>query len=124
MNAPGRYENVRLKPGEAKVTVVADQRIPGASTFYFAKEDHTLGNALRMSLLRDPEVRFAGYRMTHPLEYVCELKVQVTPDSEGPEGPEGAADNRPLAAVIRSLDLVSEEFANIEAQFVAQFTRN
>lgn len=113
MNAPGRYENIRLKPTESRVTVVADPKVPNSSIFYLAKEDHTLGNALRMSLLRDPRVRFAGYRMTHPLEYVCEIKVQ-TADPE----------ILPIETLIYSLELVNEEFMNIEAQFRAHFKKD
>ena len=39
------------------------------------QEDHTLGNALRMELLNDPRVTFAGYRKHHPLEDRIELRV-------------------------------------------------
>ena len=30
-------------------------------------EDHTLGNIVRLQLLRDRSVKFAGYRKPHPL---------------------------------------------------------
>ncbi|KAH9258392.1 hypothetical protein BASA81_003441 [Batrachochytrium salamandrivorans] len=66
MNAPSTNEHIQLRGNEKKVTVVNDSKIINASIFYLAKEDHTLGNALRMSLLRDKDVRFAGYRMPHP----------------------------------------------------------
>jgi DNA-directed RNA polymerase II subunit RPB11 len=46
--------------------------------FSFAKEDHTLGNLLRMQLLRDPRVVYVGYAMRHPREPVCSLKVSTT----------------------------------------------
>lgn len=38
--------------------------------------DHTVGNLLRSKLLQSPEVEFAGYKITHPLEnkIVVELK--------------------------------------------------
>lgn len=39
-------------------------------------EDHTLGNLLRMQLLKDPNIIFAGYKVPHPLENRVELKVQ------------------------------------------------
>ena len=37
-------------------------------------EDHTLGNCVRLQLLRDRSVKFAGYRKPHPLEKRIELK--------------------------------------------------
>ena len=37
-------------------------------------EDHTLGNIVRMQLLRDKTVKFAGYRKPHPLENKIEIK--------------------------------------------------
>ena len=61
--------------------------IPNCGTFILGKEDHTIGtivvdniiiitnhnycysigNLIRIQLLRDPQVRFAGYKMPHPL---------------------------------------------------------
>lgn len=69
-----------------------------------AKEDHTLGNALRMSLLRDKEVKFAGYRMPHPLQFVCEMKVQTN---------EGV---KPINAVVGAIQALEEEFSQLENQ--------
>ncbi len=31
----------------------------------------------RLQLLRDPSVRFAGYRIPHPLTFECHIKVQT-----------------------------------------------
>ena len=41
-------------------------------------EDHTLGNLMQCQLLKDPIVKFAGYKKTHPLEDIIILKVQVS----------------------------------------------
>ena len=46
-------------------------------TFILGKEDHTIGNLLRYQLLRDPSVRFAGYRMPHPLVFDCHVRVET-----------------------------------------------
>ena len=40
-------------------------------------EDHTLGNVVRYSLLKDKSVKFAGYRKPHPLENKIEIKCQT-----------------------------------------------
>jgi DNA-directed RNA polymerase II subunit RPB11 len=58
-----------------------DTKIPNAATFTVLKEDHTLGNMLRMKLLDNPQVIFAGYKMPHPLEHEFVLKVQTTKDT-------------------------------------------
>ena len=41
-------------------------------------EDHTFGNVMRMQLLKDRIVKFAGYRRPHPLEAKVEVKIQTT----------------------------------------------
>lgn len=110
MNAPSTNEHIQLRGNERKVTVVNDSKIINASIFYLAKEDHTLGNALRMTLLRDKDVRFAGYRMPHPLQFVCELKVQTT-----------SSEVKPITTVISSLEALEAEFFLLENQFRAAF---
>ena len=35
-------------------------------TFVLHNEDHTLGNALRYMMLKDPDVDFCGYNVPHP----------------------------------------------------------
>ncbi|CAM9429938.1 unnamed protein product [Chrysoparadoxa australica] len=77
MNAPERSECWRLNEDEKKITYQADTKIPNAGNFVLLKEDHTLGNLIRMQLLQDKQVRFAGYMQPHPLEHVIQLKVQT-----------------------------------------------
>ncbi|CAD6574577.1 MAG: DNA-directed RNA polymerase II core subunit [Alectoria sarmentosa] len=66
-NTQPRFELFLLGEGEKKVTEEADTRIPSSSIFTFNKEDHTLGNLLRSRLLQSPHVKFAGYKVPHPL---------------------------------------------------------
>ena len=61
------------------MTYEPDQRVASAGTFTINKEDHTVGNLLRMQLLRDGDTRFAGYQLPHPLEHVCHVKVETAP---------------------------------------------
>jgi DNA-directed RNA polymerase subunit L len=82
MNQPDRYERFVLPPGERKVVYERD-KIPGAGTFTFSREDHTLGNLLRMQLLQDKNVLFAGYRIPHPLEHKMLVRVQTLKREEG-----------------------------------------
>lgn len=59
-----------------RVNYVKDEKLKDTGTFTLLKEDHTMGNMLRYSLLRDPRVLFAGYRMPHPLEYRTLVRVR------------------------------------------------
>lgn len=51
--------------------------MPNAGTFIIQREDHTIGNLVRMQLHKDPDVTFAGYRIPHPLEYRMLVKVST-----------------------------------------------
>ena len=79
MNAPERHRSYQLDEGQARMTYEPDQRVASAGTFTVNKEDHTVGNLLRMQLLRDGDTRFAGYQLPHPLEHVCHVKVETAP---------------------------------------------
>eukprot|EP00922_Rhytidocystis_sp_ex-Travisia-forbesii_P061959 GHVS01091753.1.p1 GENE.GHVS01091753.1~~GHVS01091753.1.p1 ORF type:complete len:178 (+),score=32.34 GHVS01091753.1:2-535(+) len=58
-----------------------DQRHPLCGTFHLAGEDHTIGNLVKIELLKNPHVKFAGYRQPHPLERRIELRVQTEEDT-------------------------------------------
>ncbi|KAK9734775.1 hypothetical protein RND81_04G162700 [Saponaria officinalis] len=53
---------------------------PSASTFSITEEDHTLANALRLVLNKDPRVAFCGYSIPHPSEARVNIRVQTTGD--------------------------------------------
>ncbi|MCQ2815845.1 MAG: DNA-directed RNA polymerase II subunit RPB11 [archaeon] len=55
----------------------AELNNPDSGIFTIYLEDHTLGNSVRMMLLRNPNVKFAGYRKPHPLENKIEIKIQT-----------------------------------------------
>jgi DNA-directed RNA polymerase II subunit RPB11 len=77
MNAPERFRSFLLDDGEPRMTYAPDQRIQSAGTFSINKEDHTIGNLLRMQILRDTNCRFVGYMLPHPLVHVCNVKVET-----------------------------------------------
>jgi DNA-directed RNA polymerase II subunit RPB11 len=56
-------------------------KIMNAATFTVQREDHTVGNVIRMQLHRDPSVLFAGYKLPHPLQYKMVVKIQTTSQS-------------------------------------------
>ncbi|KAL9120459.1 MAG: hypothetical protein Q9187_002988 [Circinaria calcarea] len=76
-NVPPRFELFLLADGEKKVVETPDTRIASTSIFVFNKEDHTLGNMVRSRLLKSPHVKFAGYRVPHPLFSTFELRLQT-----------------------------------------------
>ncbi|KAG6628235.1 hypothetical protein CIPAW_14G001100 [Carya illinoinensis] len=61
MNAPDRYERFVVPEGTKKVSYERDTKIINAASFTVEREDHTIGNIIRMQLHRDPNVLFAGY---------------------------------------------------------------
>ena len=77
MNQPERYECYVLEPDETKVKFVKDTKHEHSATFTVLKEDHTLGNLLRLQLLQDNRVLFSGYKVPHPLLYELVLKVRT-----------------------------------------------
>ena len=77
MNKPERYECYVLEDDEVKVEYKADTKTVNAGMFTILKEDHTLGNLLRMQLLNDKTVLFAGYKVPHPLFYTVLIKVRT-----------------------------------------------
>nr|XP_015207127.1 PREDICTED: DNA-directed RNA polymerases I and III subunit RPAC2-like [Lepisosteus oculatus] len=46
-------------------------------TFVLHDEDHTLGNALRYMVMKNPEVEFCGYSITHPSESKINFRIQT-----------------------------------------------
>jgi DNA-directed RNA polymerase II subunit RPB11 len=48
MNAPDRLDTVRLPEGSQKMYMTIDEKMPNAATFKVLREDHTVGNLVRM----------------------------------------------------------------------------
>ncbi|KAF2795806.1 RBP11-like subunits of RNA polymerase [Melanomma pulvis-pyrius CBS 109.77] len=48
-----------------------------AASFQFDGEDHTLGNALRYTIMKNPDVEFCGYSIPHPSEEKMNLRIQT-----------------------------------------------
>lgn len=46
-------------------------------TFVLRDEDHTMGNALRYILMRNPDVKFCGYSIPHPSENIMNIRVET-----------------------------------------------
>jgi DNA-directed RNA polymerases I and III subunit RPAC2 len=61
---------------EPKVEVVGTDET--CLTFVIRGEDHTLGNALRYVLMKNPDVEFCGYSIPHPSDDFVNIRVQTT----------------------------------------------
>jgi DNA-directed RNA polymerase II subunit RPB11 len=74
-----------------RIEYTEDPKLQNAGTFKLEREDHTLGNILRMQLLDDDRVIFVGYKQPHPLQHHILLKVQTVPGPYTPKSAVGAA---------------------------------
>ncbi|XP_007889577.1 DNA-directed RNA polymerases I and III subunit RPAC2 isoform X2 [Callorhinchus milii] len=57
--------------------VQADGSDDSSITFVLHEEDHTVGNALRYMVMKNPEVEFCGYSITHPSESKINFRIQT-----------------------------------------------
>jgi DNA-directed RNA polymerase II subunit RPB11 len=88
--------------------MVPDEKVPFAAVFTIAREDHTVGNLLRMELLRDPRVKFAGYKHPHPLDNDIILRVQ------------SGITVSPAAVVVDAARRLEDELRVLQSAFEAQ----
>ncbi|GLE00114.1 hypothetical protein PINS_up008841 [Pythium insidiosum] len=105
MNAPNRSDSYLLPEGAQKVTYEKDTKIPNAGRFKILREDHTMGNLIRMQLLRDSNVTFSGYQHPHPLVHDIIVRVQTNDASS------------PVEALGGCLDDLSTEFDELAQKF-------
>lgn len=48
-----------------------------SASFQIVEEDHTLGNALRYVIMKNPDVEFCGYSIPHPSENLLNIRIQT-----------------------------------------------
>mmetsp|Transcript_13152 Transcript_13152/g.35111 ORF Transcript_13152/g.35111 Transcript_13152/m.35111 type:complete len:122 (-) Transcript_13152:250-615(-) len=111
VNRPDTFELVDVPDGVEKVTFEKDKKVENAGKFIVEREDHTLGNTVRMQLLQDDRVLFAGYRMPHPLEPKLNIHVQTTRETT------------PSDAVISACNALMDSLNRIEEKFDAEVAR-
>lgn len=115
MNQPDRYERFVLPEHLKKLEYTPDTKIESAGTYTIEREDHTLGNLVRMQLHRDPKVLFAGYRIPHPLEPRMLIKVQTAPQQ--------GADYTPQEAFTNALSCLAGEFSELRGKTLAAIAK-
>eukprot|EP00033_Pygsuia_biforma_P003092 GCRY01003399.1.p1 GENE.GCRY01003399.1~~GCRY01003399.1.p1 ORF type:complete len:115 (-),score=29.46 GCRY01003399.1:143-487(-) len=83
------YEKMDPYPGSENLPPSVNLEMhcddPQNYTFTFTDEDHTLGNMLRYTLMKSPDVTFSGYTVPHPTESKMNLRVQTKDHVEAPK---------------------------------------
>ena len=63
---------------EDKLKIIPDKEEGDYNcTYTFQNEDHTLGNILRYTLMKDPNTLFCGYSIPHPSEDLMNVRLQT-----------------------------------------------
>ncbi|VEU20346.1 DEKNAAC101159 [Brettanomyces naardenensis] len=94
------YEKIKLLPGASEDGSIA--------SFQIVDEDHTLGNALRYMIMKNPEVEFCGYSIPHPSENKMNVRIQTYGDQTA------------VQALHKGLDDLANVCAFIEDEFLAK----
>mmetsp|Transcript_40244 Transcript_40244/g.99611 ORF Transcript_40244/g.99611 Transcript_40244/m.99611 type:complete len:123 (-) Transcript_40244:253-621(-) len=105
MNQPSRAEKFVLPEGTRKLTFTRDTKVSNAGTFTVQKEDHTLGNIVRMQLHRDPNIVFAGYKVPHPSSNMIIIKVHTNKNSS------------PMQATTEAVNHLRTEISDLSQKF-------
>ncbi|KAF2095080.1 RBP11-like subunits of RNA polymerase [Rhizodiscina lignyota] len=120
-DARARQEEERqdaiLVDDEQKIHVLPGSTDTSAS-FEFLHEDHTLGNALRYIITKNPVVELCAYSIPHPSEPKMHLRIQTFADME---------DNNVYDVLRKGLmdlqdlcDVVTENFTTARDKFVQE----
>ncbi|RDA95740.1 hypothetical protein CP533_5079 [Ophiocordyceps camponoti-saundersi (nom. inval.)] len=80
------------------------QRLPGSTdtgaSFEFLNEDHTLGNALRYMIMKNPDVEFCAYAIPHPSEPKMNIRIQTYEGTAVDALKKGLADLKDVCDVV------------------------
>ncbi|KAB8070820.1 DNA-directed RNA polymerase [Aspergillus leporis] len=99
---------------EEKRIIVLPGATETAASFQFDGEGHTLGNALRYAIMKNPQVEFCGYTIPHPSETKMNLRIQTYDTTTAVEALEKGLDT-----VMDLCDVVSEKFTTTRDAFNA-----
>ncbi|OTB20678.1 hypothetical protein K445DRAFT_52141 [Daldinia sp. EC12] len=97
-------QRVRILPGSSET----------AASFEFLKEGHTLGNALRYIIMKNPDVEFCAYAIPHPSEDKMNLRIQTYDTTTA-----AAALAKGLQDLEDLCDVVADEFWTQREKFEA-----
>ncbi|KAH6654327.1 DNA-directed RNA polymerase [Truncatella angustata] len=98
-------QRVRILPGSSAT----------AASFEFLEEGHTLGNALRYMVMKNPDVEFCAYSIPHPSEFKMNIRIQTYDTTTAT-----AALAKGLKDMEDLCDIVEEKFWAARNDFVAK----
>ncbi|KAB8266889.1 DNA-directed RNA polymerase I and III 14 KDA polypeptide [Aspergillus flavus AF70] len=90
---------------EEKRIIVLPGATETAASFQFEGEGHTLGNALRYAIMKNPQVEFCGYTIPHPSETKMNLRIQTYDTTNAVEALEKGLDS-----LMDLCDVVTDKF--------------
>lgn len=99
---------------EEKRIVVLPGATETAASFQFEGEGHTLGNALRFSIMKNPQVEFCGYTIPHPSEQKMNLRIQTSDETTATDALQKGLDD-----LMDLCDVVTDKFTNARNAFNA-----
>ncbi|KAJ9195749.1 hypothetical protein DTO166G4_1424 [Paecilomyces variotii] len=108
-----QFENEEFEM-EKKPIVVLPGATETAASFQFEGEDHTLGNALRYVIMKNPSVEFCGYTIPHPSEAKMNLRIQTYDSTTAVEALEKGLDD-----LMDLCDVVTDKFTTARDEFNA-----
>eukprot|EP01026_Neomeris_dumetosa_P078508 TRINITY_DN849_c0_g2_i1.p1 TRINITY_DN849_c0_g2~~TRINITY_DN849_c0_g2_i1.p1 ORF type:complete len:123 (-),score=14.24 TRINITY_DN849_c0_g2_i1:103-471(-) len=117
-NQPDRFEKFVVPDHLKKVSFERDTKVANAGTFTIQREDHSLGNMIRMQLLEDKRVMFGGYRVPHPLEHRLLVKIQTDGTITPTEALQQALEN-----LREELTSIKEMYTNESQKILQQTSR-
>ncbi|EIN08631.1 RBP11-like subunits of RNA polymerase [Punctularia strigosozonata HHB-11173 SS5] len=83
-----------------------------AATFQIADETHTIGNALRWMIMKNPKVEFCGYSVPHPSEPNINVRIQMYDNLSA------------LDALIDALNRLDDLFAAVDEQYAKSLAKD
>ncbi|RKF79968.1 DNA-directed RNA polymerases I and III subunit RPAC2 [Golovinomyces cichoracearum] len=104
-------EGYLFEEAEERIRILAGSTETAAS-FEFKKEDHTLGNALRFIIMKNPDVEFCGYSIPHPSEPLMCVRIQTYKGTTAIQALEKGFDD-----LMELCDTVAEKFMEARQQF-------
>ncbi|EED12461.1 DNA-directed RNA polymerase I and III 14 KDA polypeptide [Talaromyces stipitatus ATCC 10500] len=103
-----------IEHGENRITILSGATETAAS-FQFKEEGHTLGNALRYVIMKNPAVEFCGYTIPHPSEAKMNLRIQTYENTTAIEALEKGLDD-----LMDLCDVVTDKFTVARDSFNAE----
>ncbi|TDL16714.1 RBP11-like subunits of RNA polymerase [Rickenella mellea] len=91
----------------AKITIMKGAAPDlSAATYQLCDETHTIGNALRWMLMKNPKVEFCGYSAPHPSENLIQVRIQMYDNLSS------------LSALMKALDDLDELCEAVDQKYV------